>query len=274
MIRIGDRVIGEGEPVFVIAEIGSNHNGILDSALFLIDAAVDAGADAVKFQLFKADTLYNKGDDYYQLFKDNELPREWIPKLAHHASKNGVVFLASVFDTGAVDLLEEVGVLAYKIASSEATNLNLLEYTARKMKPMILSTGTLNLQEIKTSMDVIYSTGNHAIALLQCTCLYPAKPSQVNLRAMNIMREKFGVSVGLSDHTLSIAVPVAAVGRDACIIEKHFTLSRGFSGPDHPHALEPHEFAMMVNGIREAEASLGSPEKTKLPEEKERGESC
>lgn len=268
-IRIADRSIGMGEPCFIIAEAGANHDRKLSQARELIDIAADSGADAVKFQIYSAETLYSEKAPQFALIKANELPREWVPELAEYARNRGIIFLATPFDKEAVDQLYEIGVPAYKWSSQEIVNLSLLKYAASKGRPMILSTGVCHLADIQEAVDTVYSIDNKDIILLHCTSLfqYPAKPSQVNLRMMDTVRDAFHLPVGLSDHTLSIAIPAAAVARGACVIEKHFTLSRKLKGSDHPFALEPGELKQMVKAIREVEASLGSPVKQMLPEE-------
>ena len=269
VIKIGNKAVGSQSPTFIIAEIGSNHDRDLRQARELMDSAHGAGADAVKFQVFSADALYLKDDPYHKLFAENELPREWIPELTDFARELGVVFLASVFDNDAVDRLHEVNVPAYKIASAELTDSSLLKYTSAKMKPMILSTGMSDLTDIARAIDIVCSTGNREIIILHCTSLYPTKTHQVNLRAMTTIKSHFSpLPVGLSDHTMSITIPAAAVAMGACVIEKHITLGRILSGPDHSYALEPNEFKQMVQSIREVEDSLGSPVKAPLPEER------
>jgi len=258
-IKLGDRWVGEGEPTFIIAEVGTNHNRKLDQARGLIDAASKSGADAVKFQLYKAENLYSRKDPRFAMVKTNELPQEWVGELAEYAKKINITFLATPFDKEAIDRLYEIGVPAYKWASPEIANLPLLRYAAVKKKPLLISTGMCDLVDIQEAIDTVYSTGNKDIILLHCTSLYPAKPEQVNLRMMDTMRDAFHLPVGLSDHTLSTAIPAAAVARGACVIEKHFTLSRKLDGPDHSFALEPEELEQMVRAIREVEQSLGSP---------------
>ena len=267
-VQVGDhRWIGPGNPTFVIAEVGSNHNQKLDQAKQLIQATADAGADAVKFQLFLADILYPGGGEIHAAFRAVELSREWVPELADYSKKCGLFFLASAFDPGAVDCLEAVGSPAHKVASSETTNLPLLKYMASKQKPILVSTGMCDLADIFEAVEVIHSEGNTDIALFQCTTLYPTEPRHSHLRAMDTLRSAFQVPVGLSDHTLDIVVPVAAVARGACMIEKTLTLGRDLPGPDHGYSLEPSEFKRMVEAIRITEEALGSPVKTMLPEE-------
>ena len=279
-VKIGNRWVGEGEPTFIIAEVGANHDRKLDQARKLIDIASDSGADAVKFQVYSAETLYSRktpqlsylkeldaSKSTYEIIRENELPREWLEELAKYCQSKGIILLASTFDREAVDQLYEIGAPAYKWASFEIVDLPLLKYAASKGKPMLLSTGMCNLADIQEAIDTVYSTGNKDIILLHCTSLYPTQPNQVNLRMMNTMKNALHLPVGLSDHTLGIAIPIAAVARGACVIEKHFTLSRKLKGPDHPFALEPEELKQMVSAIREVEESLGSPIKKMIPEE-------
>jgi N,N'-diacetyllegionaminate synthase len=268
-IKIGERWIGEGEPVFVVAEIGSNHNQTLGQARQLIEVAAAAGVDAVKFQLFKAENLYpNKEDAMFKIMKSIELPWEWLDELVEYAQSFNLMFLASPFDKGAVDVLETLGVPAFKWASAETINLPLLRYAAAKKKPMLVATGMCDLTDVTAAVEMITSTGNRDIVLLQCTSLYPALPTQINLRAMDTMRDTFHLPVGFSDHTLGFNITAAAVARGACVIEKHFTLSRDMEGPDHFYAIEPDELKQMVEVIRNVEKSLGSTVKDMLPEEK------
>ncbi len=270
-INVGGRWVGNGEPSLIIAEIGSNHDGKLDQARELIDVASESGADVVKFQVYRTENLYSEDDPLFAMMKASELPREWIGELAEYTKNKNLTFLASVFDEESVDLLDNIGVPAYKWASSETVNLPLLRYAACKKKPMLVSTGMCDLADIHDAIEVIYSCGNPDVILLHCAALYPPRPQQVNLRAMDTLREAFQLPVGFSDHTLGIEIPIAAVARGACVIEKHFTLSRKFKGPDHSYALEPDELKRMVHAIREIEQSLGSPLKQILREEKETG---
>lgn len=281
-VKIGDRWVGEGEPGFIIAEAGANHDRKLSQALELIDVAVAAGADAVKFQVYSAETLYSRktpqfsylkeleaGKSTHEIIRENELPREWLEELAGYCQDKGIVFLASPFDREAVDQLYEIDAPAYKWASFEMVDLPLLKYAAGKGKPMLLSTGMCNLADIQEAVDTVYSTGNQDIILLHCTSLYPTEPNQVNLRMMDTMKDAFHLPVGLSDHTLGTTIPIAAAARGACVIEKHYTLSRKLKGPDHPFALEPEELKQMVRTIREVEEALGSPIKKMIPDEEE-----
>lgn len=282
-VSIGNRLVGPGHPCFIIAEPGSNHNGSLDMALKLIDVAAEAGADAVKFQTFRAEEHYVRktpqfsylqkiapGKSTFDLIKENELPREWHGKLRKRAEERGLVFLSTPSDRSAVDeLVEEYAMAAIKIASFEAVDLPFIEYCALKKKPMIISTGMCNLGDIEDIISVLKGCENHDVVFLHCVSLYPTPPEQVNLRAMQTIADSFYFPVGLSDHTTDIYIPIAAVALGACMIEKHYTLDRRLKGPDHPFALEPDEFKSMVDGIRQAERALGSPLKQMLPEEEE-----
>ena len=270
-VRIGDRLIGEGEPCFIIAEAGSNHNGSLKQAKKLIDVASEAKANAVKFQIYKAESLYSrytpefsylKGQDTYELIKDIETPREWINELAKYCEDKNITFLATPFDFKAVDLLDKY-VPAFKIASFEIVDLELLRYAAEKGKPMIISTGMANLGEIEDAINAIKSAGNEDIILLHCNSLYPAPVDVVNLKAVDTMKTALKVPVGFSDHTSGIHIPIAAVAMGACVIEKHFTVDRNLPGPDHSFAIEPDELKEMVRCIREVGKAKGNGIKEK-----------
>jgi sialic acid synthase SpsE len=270
-VSIGGRAVGDGSSCFVIAEAGSNHNGRLDEAKALIRIAAEAGADAVKFQTFRADKLYarNAGrSDYLQLDQPifdiiaaMEMPYEWLPLLADEAKRHGVMFLSTPFDEESVDVLEPY-VPAYKIASYEMTHLPLVRSIAKKGKPLIMSTGTANLDEVRETVEAVREAGNEQLIVLQCTASYPAPLASLNLRAMTTMRNELDVLVGLSDHSREPLIgPVAAVAIGACVIEKHFTFNNEMPGPDHRFAIEPHELRAMIRSIRECEAALGTGEK-------------
>lgn len=269
-IKLGTRWVGVGEPAFIIAEIGSNHDRDLEQAKQLIRVAANAGTDAVKFQLFTADDLYAPGDAAYDSVRQAELPWEWLPRLRAVADDHHVAFLASPFSKAAVDQLDELGVPALKWASSETVNLPLLKYAAARKRPILLSTGMCRLADIEEAVMVVRSEHDDLV-LLQCTSLYPTGPEDVHLAALDTLRTAFNTPVGFSDHTLGISIPIAAVARGACVIEKHLTLDRSLPGPDHSYALEPDEFAAMVAGIRAAERAIGSREKRILPQEEEVG---
>ena len=276
-IKIGNKLIGDGEPCYIIAEAGSNHNGSLEQAKKLIDVAVESRADAVKFQIYKAESLYSKrtpefsylkGQNVYELIKSIETPREWIKELAGYCEARNIIFLATPFDFEAIDLLDKYAP-AFKIASFEIVDLELLQYAARKEKPMIISTGMANLCEIEEAISAIKSVGNEDIILLHCNSLYPTPAEVVNLKAMETITTAFKVPVGFSDHTLGIHIPVAAVAMGACVIEKHLTLDRTLPGPDHSFAIEPAELEEMVRCIREVEKAKGTGIKEKSELESE-----
>jgi sialic acid synthase SpsE len=267
---IGDAVVGGERPVYVIAEAGANHNRDLDIAHKLIEIAADSGSDAVKFQTYSGDRLYSSKTPRFkylantsdkptvELLREAELPREWQSELAQHAEARGIAFLSTPFDHDAVAELDAIGVPALKIASFEIVDLLLIQAAAGTGRPLLISTGMATLGEIEEAIAAAVDAGARALGLMQCVSVYPAQAAQMNLRAMETMRRAFGVPVGLSDHTEGTAVPVAAAALGAAFIEKHFTLDRNMTGPDHAFALEPRELTAMVRGIREASSALGS----------------
>jgi N-acetylneuraminate synthase/N,N'-diacetyllegionaminate synthase len=267
-ISVGGKHIGEKEPCFIIAEAGSNHDGSLEQAKELVDVAVTAKADAVKFQLFKAESL-SADKKTQEILKNLEFRRDWLKELNVHAKRKGILFLATPFDIEAVDLLDHINTPAFKIASGDLINLPLIKYIAEKGKPIILSVGLGSLDEIRAALDVIYSTENENIALLHCVASYPTKPEDVNLKVIKTLKQKFQVPVGFSDHTMEVSIPIGAVALGANIIEKHFTLDRKLEGPDHPYALEPEELKIMVKGIRDVEKALGSEIKIVVDSERQ-----
>jgi N-acetylneuraminate synthase len=270
-ISIGKRRIGLNEPVYIVAEISANHNQDFEQAARLLQAAKDAGADAVKFQTYTPDTMTIRSDrkhfridgslwdgwTLYDLYAKAYTPWEWQPKLKEMAEKIGLDFLSTPFDPMSVDFLDRMGVTAYKVASFEIVDLPLIEVLANTGKPLIISTGMATLGEIEDAVQAAQKGGTREIALLKCTSAYPAPPEEANLRTIPHLAEAFGLPVGLSDHTLGIAVPVAGVALGACIVEKHFTLSRSNPGPDSAFSLEPPEFKAMVEAIRTTEKALG-----------------
>jgi len=279
---IGERWIGDGEPCFIVAEAGANHNRDLGMAKELIAVAAEAGADAVKFQTYSAETLYSKqtpkftylegltDKSTWDLIKEIELPREWQVELAEEAKKRGILFMSTPFDHRAVDELDALGVPVFKVASFEIVDLPLVRHAASKGKPMIISTGLADYEDIQDALAACREAGNDKVVLLQCASLYPAPPERINLRAMETMRRAFGTLVGLSDHTLGIHVAVAGAALGAAVIEKHYTLSRSLRGPDHPFAIEPGELRELVRQVREVEAALGDGRKLgPAPEEME-----
>lgn len=271
-IGIHDRRVGEEYPVYIIAELSANHHQQFSEAKRLIEAAKKAGADAVKLQTFTPDTATLKsssplfrigsgtpwnGHSLYELYSEAYMPWEWQPELKAFADDLGLDLFSTVSGASAVDFLEQIEVPAYKIASFEIVDIPLIEKMASTGKPLIISTGMATLGEIDEAVRAARNAGATQIALLKCTSAYPAPPEEMNLRTIPHLAEAFGVPVGLSDHTLGIAAPVAAVALGACIVEKHFTLSRDIPGPDSAFSLEPHEFKAMVQAIREAEKALG-----------------
>jgi N-acetylneuraminate synthase len=278
-ITIGNHQVGDGERCFIIAEAGSNHNGNLEQAFRLIDVAVEAQADAVKFQLFRASKLYPKSagrSDYlkldksiYDVINEMEMPYEWLPDLANYCQEQGIMFLASPFDEESVDQLDPY-VPAYKIASYEMTHLPLVRHIARKGKPTIISTGTANLEEVDETVAAFFETGNKDLMLMQCTASYPAPVESLNLKAITTMKSAFKVPVGLSDHSRDpLTGPTAAVAIGANLVEKHYTLSNLLPGPDHSYAIEPGELKQMVQTIRKVELAMGTGEKVAQPAEAE-----
>lgn len=270
-IEIAGRNIGPNLPSFIIAEAGVNHNGDLNIAHQLIDMAAQAGADAVKFQTFKAERLVtpyapkadyqlhatNTGESQFEMLHRLELSPEAHGALLAHCQDMNILFMSTPFDEESVDFLDALGITVFKTPSGELTNLPFLIHVARKGKPMIVSTGMSYLGEVETAVRTIEKAGNSNIILLHCVSNYPADSSDVNLRAMHTMAAAFGKPVGYSDHTLGSEVSLAAVALGACVIEKHFTLDRKLPGPDHHASLEPQEFTAMVRGIRSVEAALG-----------------
>lgn len=284
--RIGNRGIGEGFPVFVMAEAGANWR-ISDSqatnkkqAFKLIDIAVAAKADAVKFQLYTAKKLYAKkagAADYigkrksiYDIIKEMELPVEWLKELKTYCDKKGIIFLCTPFDEDSVDALEQVGMQAYKIASYSVSHIPLLQYIAKLKKPMIMSTGASDLLAVERAVEVLRSEGNHDLALMQCTAKYPAPLSALNLRVIPALMKKFDIPVGLSDHSREPYIgPVGAVALGAKLIEKHYTTDNALPGPDHDFAILDHELIELVKQVRMMEESLGKESKAVETFEKE-----
>lgn len=272
-IVIEGRAIGPGQATFIIAELSANHHQKFDRAVALIQAAKEAGADAIKLQTYTPDTMTIEstrkefriaggtiwdGRSFYELYRDAHTPWEWQPKLKKIANDLGMILFSSPFDESAVEFLERIQVPAYKVASFELVDIPLIQKMARTGKPLIMSTGMATLSEIEEAVAAARGGGAEAIALLKCTSAYPSPPQEMNLRTIPELSSRFGCPAGISDHTLGIAVPVAAVSLGACIVEKHFTLSRAEHGPDSAFSLEPHEFRSMVEAVRFAEKALGS----------------
>jgi len=256
-IRIGDRIIGDGEPTFIITEAGINHNGKIELAKKLIREAANAGANAVKFQMFKVEEFCSKNSEYFDLFKALEFSEEGWIEIAEFAKDIGIIFTASVSGKESADLLDKVESPVYKIASGDLTHLPLLNYVARKNRPIILSTGMSTIGEIEEAISEIYKTGNQQVVLLHCVSNYPSKYEETNLRAIQTLKDVFDVPVGFSDHTVGTIISTVAVAMGANIIEKHFTLNKNMEGPDHRLSLEPYEFKEMVKNIGSIERTLG-----------------
>lgn len=276
---IGERHVGPEEPTFVIAEAGSNHNGDLEIAKELIDVAADSGVDAVKFQTFRAEDLYVKNsgeveyldDDrsIYDIIESMEMPYEWIPELYEYCRERDIYFMSTPFDERSAQELAEY-VPAWKVASYTSSHHPFLRHLAGTDKPIIMSTGAHNLEEVTESVEVLQEAGAEELSLLQCVAAYPTPLSEINVRVVKTLREKFEVPAGLSDHTLDpVTAPSAAVALGACVVEKHFTLDKTMDGPDHEFALEPPELDRMVTAIRDTESVLGSCEKSVLDLEQE-----
>jgi N-acetylneuraminate synthase/N,N'-diacetyllegionaminate synthase len=273
-IAIAGRRIGLGEPCFIIAEAGVNHNGDPELARELVKVAAKAGADAVKFQTFRAKDLVSPqaAKAEYQLATTGigtqldmlaalELSEDAHRRLIKECHDHRILFLSSPFDDESADMLERLGVAAFKVGSGELTNHPLLARLAAKRKPVILSTGMASLDEVTAAVDAFREAEGHQFALLHCVSAYPANPADVNLRAITTLQNKFPVPIGYSDHTLGNEVAFAAVAMGACIIEKHFTLDRTMVGPDHQASANPEELAELVRGIRKIEAALGNGQK-------------
>lgn len=270
-LKIAGTPVGGSASPYIIAEVGSNFDQNLDKARKLIDVAAAAGANAVKFQLFRADFLYPNGGELYDIFKSIELDPDWVFQLDQHARDQGVQFMASAFDLKSVDVLEFVKTPAHKVASSETTNLGFLHKLASTGKPVIISTGMCDMIDVEEAVNVCLGAGNDQIVLLQCGAMYPLPNELVNLRVIQSLAQRFNCPVGFSDHTLGQIAAITAVGLGAKVFEKHFTLDKKGSGPDHFYAMEPDELKSYVDAIREAHEALGSGEKQMLPKEKELG---
>jgi len=270
---IHKRLVGPTHPAYVIAEVSANHNQDFAQAVRITEAAKEAGADAVKLQTYTADTITLRSDKEYfriaggtlwdgrtlhDLYQEAYTPWEWQPKLKEIADKLGMHLFSSAFDDSAVDFLEQMDVPAHKVASFELVDIGLIQKMARTGKPLIMSTGMASAAEISEAVEAARGAGATQIALLKCTSAYPAPPEEANLLTIPELARRFSCVVGLSDHTMGIAVPVAAVALGACIIEKHLCLRRADGGPDGAFSLEPQEFKAMVEAVRTAEKALGS----------------
>lgn len=283
MIKLNGRLVRPGQPCLVIAEAGVNHNGSLEMALNLVEAAARAGAEVVKFQTFRAEEVAsaqaaqaayqrtNTGLEQSQveMLRGLELPEGSYPVLMERCRRLGIGFLSTAFDAQSADMLESLGMTAFKVPSGEITNFPLLAHLAAKGRPIILSTGMSSLPEVHEAVELLQAHGARELALLHCVSNYPAQPGDVNLRAMASMAQATGLPVGYSDHVMGNEVALAAVALGACVIEKHFTLDRGLPGPDHLASAEPDELAALVKGVRVVEACLGHGRKEPAASEEE-----
>lgn len=272
MFKIGSKVIGGGASVFIIAEAGVNHNGDITLAKELVDKAVFTGVDAIKFQTFKAEKLVTeyaemaeyqkdnigKVDSQFNMLKKLELSYEAFIELQEYCRSKEIMFLSTPFDFESADFLASIGMEAFKISSADLTNIPFLEHIARFNKPIILSSGMATLSEIEEAINVIYCLGNREVAVLHCTSNYPAKLQNVNLNAMNTIKNAFKIVSGYSDHTEGITIAIAAAAMGGNIIEKHFTIDKSMDGPDHKASLTPLELKEMVEAIRNVEMALGT----------------
>jgi len=278
-VQIGNRTIDDNHPCFIIAEAGVNHNGDVETAKQLVEAAAEAGADAVKFQTFKAAALicaaapkaeYQKvttgnSEGQLEMVRRLEMSEAMTRVVAEHAAKREILFLSTGFDEGSVDLLDAIGVPAFKVGSGDLTALPLLEFIGHKRKPVILSTGMSYMDEVRSAVETLLGAGCPEVALLQCVSSYPADPEAANLRVIQTLKDCFNVPVGFSDHSLGIELAIAAVAVGANIIEKHITLDVNLPGPDHRVSMTPEAFKIMARSIRSVEASRGDGVKRPTP---------
>lgn len=268
-VKIGSKLVGEGEHCFILAEAGINHNGDIKVAKKLIDKAKEAGADAIKFQSYHTEDFVSKKSEYYQLFKDLELSDEEFKELCEFAKEKNIIFISTPLDLKYVDILNEMNVPAFKIASGDLTFTPLLKKVAKTKKAIIVSTGMATIGEIDEAINTIKKAGNEDIILLHCISSYPAPFEEVNLKAIITLKNTFNLTVGYSDHTIGAEVPLAAVALGAKVIEKHFTLNKDMEGPDHRLSADPEEFKEMVEGIRIIEKALGDGNKRPMECEKD-----
>lgn len=271
-IKIGNRIVGDGHPAYIIAEMSANHAGSLDRAKEIIHAAKEAGADCLKIQTYTPDTITMdcdneyfhiedgtwEGEYLYSLYGKAYTPWDWQPILKEEADKVGIDFLSTPFDNTAVDFLDNMGMLFYKIASFELVDIPLIKYTASKGKPIIMSTGMGSIEEIQEALEAIYSTGNRQVALLKCSSAYPADPKEMHLSNIADMKARFNVPVGLSDHSMGHRTAAMSVALGGSIIEKHFCLGRDIENPDASFSMTPDEFAQMVKEVRLTEQCMGN----------------
>lgn len=280
-IKIGNKFIGENQPVFIIAEAGVNHNGDIKLAKKLVDVAIDCGADAVKFQTFTTELLVtetaeqsvyqtkniDKIESQYKMLKKLELSQSNFRSLRDYCKKKKIIFLSTSFSEPDADFLEKLGVPAFKISSGDIDNPPFLKHLALKGKPLIISSGASSLEEIKTAIKAIKKAGHQDLVILHCISNYPAAPGSLNLRAIKTIQAEFGCLTGYSDHSEGIMAGALAAALGACVVEKHFTFDKKMAGPDHKASLDPAELANFVKLIRQAEVMLGSSEKKFLPVE-------
>ncbi|MBU1145328.1 MAG: N-acetylneuraminate synthase family protein [Firmicutes bacterium] len=284
VIKIGDRSIGEDKPCYIIADIGANFDGNIDKAKRLIFSAKECGADCAKFQSFRAEKIVSAGGfakmqlkgvhgswgrPVHEVFRDAEFPREWHKELNDYCKEIGIHFSTSPYDFEAVDLCGQLDLPFIKIGSGEITWLEMLDYIARKNKPMFLATGDATMAEIDEALKVIESTGNTDLMLMQCITNYPSKIESANIRVLDNYKTAFNIMVGYSDHSPGPVVALGAIALGAKVIEKHFTLDKTDAGPDHPHSMDANEFKKMVEYIKELEAALGTSRKVVVEEESE-----
>jgi sialic acid synthase SpsE len=283
-IKIGNRIIGNGHPAYIIAEIGANFDHDIEKAKRLVLAAKESGADCAKFQSFLAEKIVSRegfasmklkgvhgswGRPVDEIFKEAEFPREWHKEIAQFCDKIGIDFSTSPYDFEAVDLCDELNVPYIKIGSGEITWLEMLEYIARKKRPMILATGDATMSEIDEALRTIEATGNNQLVLLQCITNYPSKIESANINVLKTYQTAFNILTGYSDHSPGLVVALGSVALGGCVIEKHFTINKKDKGPDHPHSMDVNEFKTMVNCVRELEAAMGSTRKLVVEEESE-----
>ncbi len=272
-VNINGRLVGDGQPAYIIAEMSANHAGSIERAKEIIHAAKESGADCIKIQTYTPDTMtidchneyFNiekgtwEGENLYSLYQKAYTPWEWQGELCEEAARTGIDFLSTPFDNTSVDFLEGLGARFYKIASFELVDTPLLEYVASKNKPIIMSTGMGTLEEITEAVEAIYSTGNRQLVLMKCSSAYPAKSEEMNLSTITDLKARFGVPVGLSDHSMGAFSAATAAALGASVIEKHFCISREIKNPDSTFSMEPQEFKAMVEQVREVEKALGAP---------------
>ena len=287
-MQIGNFIIDNSSKVFIIAELSANHNGSLETALETVRAAKRAGANCIKLQTYTANSITidsNKpdfkingtiwdGKNLFELYNDAHTPWEWHSEIMKTAKEEGLICFSSPFDKSAVDFLEDLDVPAYKVASFEITDIDLIEYIASKGKPVIISTGIAEIQDIELALDACRRMGNNNIALLKCTSSYPSPINEANMIMVKDLAERFELISGVSDHTVELTVPVVATVFGAKIIEKHFILDRSIGGPDASFSLNENEFANMVKSVREAEMAVGKVDYSLTPKQKKGKEFC